>query len=397
MGDQAARVELDSLAQQLRSVLNNPDAFAGADEAQRLEVKQLARAVSVALEQPFETVQRLAYSPLPLITTRVAQEHKIFATLAASGKEPVGLGALQGATGLEIGVLESILDYLGTQDMVREVEVRKYAATKLTNLMLVPLFQDAVTHFHDNCLPGFGALNTVLSHPDQSLNAFKTGQHSDVDFYTWMETHPVQQGAFHRFMEAQFASLPTWLDAVDFAAEVGQNLSDEDVAFVDVGGGNGQQCALLKKKVLELKGRVVLQDRPPVLEKALSVEGMEKMSYDYLTEQPVKGARVYYFRQIMHNNDDETCIRILQAQLPAMGPDSVIVIDDKTLPDEKPPQGAPGIEYTAGLSIAMKVMFDAQERRASHWRELLDRAGLAIKDTRKFTRFDDSAIIAVKK
>lgn len=62
MGDQAARVELDSLAQQLRSVLNNPDAFAGADEAQRLEVKQLARAVSVALEQPFETVQRLAYS-----------------------------------------------------------------------------------------------------------------------------------------------------------------------------------------------------------------------------------------------------------------------------------------------------------------------------------------------
>lgn len=142
---------------------------------------------------------------------------------------------------------------------------------------------------HDNCLPGFGALNTVLSHPDQSLNAFKTGQHSDVDFYTWMETHPVQQGAFHRFMEAQFASLPTWLDAVDFAAEVGQNLSDEDVAFVDVGGGNGQQCALLKKKVPELKGRVVLQDRPPVLEKALSVEGMEKMSYDYLTEQPVKG------------------------------------------------------------------------------------------------------------
>lgn len=99
----------------------------------------------------------------------------------------------------------------------------------------------------------------------------------------------------------------------------------------------------------------------------------------------------------MHNNDDETCLRILKSQLPAMGPNSVIIIDDKTLPDEKPPQGTPGVEYTAGLSLAMKVMFDAQERRESHWRELLDKAGLVIKDTRKFTKFHDSVIIAVKK
>lgn len=98
----------------------------------------------------------------------------------------------------------------------------------------------------------------------------------------------------------------------------------------------------------------------------------------------------------MHNNDDETCLRILRAQLPAMGPDSVIIIDDKTLPDNKPPQGTPGVEYTAGLSIAMKVMFDAQERRESHWRELLGKAGLVIKDIRKFTKFEDSAIIATK-
>lgn len=145
---------------------------------------------------------------------------------------------------------------------------------------------------HDNCLPGFGALNTVLNRPDEKLNSFKVGQHSDVDFYTWLETHPAQQGAFHRFMEAQFASLPTWLDAVDFASEMGKDLTtDEQVAFVDVGGGNGQQVASLKKKLPELKGRTVLQDRPEVLEKALPVDGMEKMSYDYLTEQPVKSTR----------------------------------------------------------------------------------------------------------
>lgn len=103
-----------------------------------------------------------------------------------------------------------------------------------------------------------------------------------------METHPIQQGAFHRFMEAQFASLPTWLDAVDLKAEFIINLASIEPAFVDVGGGGGHQCQSLKKALPELQGRVILQDRPEVLEKALSIDGVEKQSYDFLTEQPVK-------------------------------------------------------------------------------------------------------------
>ncbi|KAJ4253455.1 hypothetical protein NW762_010613 [Fusarium torreyae] len=99
---------------------------------------------------------------------------------------------------------------------------------------------------------------------------------------------------------------------------------------------------------------------------------------------------------MMRNFNDETCIKILRSQLSAMGPNSVIVIDDKVLPDTKPLPGTPGVEYTAALSLAMKAMFDALERRESHWRQLLTSAGLEIKSIRKFTKFDDAAIIAVK-
>ncbi len=140
---------------------------------------------------------------------------------------------------------------------------------------------------HDNCAPAFLALNEVLSNPQKEKTAFKVGQHSDQDFYTWMETHPVQQGAFHRFMEAQFAMLPTWLEAVSFDTEVAQGANPEDVIFVDVGGGNGSQCAALKKAFPDLQGRIILQDRPAVLEKALKVEGMESMAHDFHTEQPI--------------------------------------------------------------------------------------------------------------
>lgn len=303
------------------------------------------------------------------------------------------------------------------QGMAAEVSQGQYVATKLTHTLLVPVFVDGVTHFHDNCLPGFTALHRALTEGDGRSNAFKLGQNTSEDFYTWMDTHPVQQRAFHNFMKEQFASLPTWLDVVPFAAEFAEDSQPDDVVFVDVGGGNGSQCAALKRSLPELRGRIVLQDHSYVLEKALEVEGMEKMPYDFFTEQPVKGrcespedlrcsksaesdrlgARVYYFRQIIHNFDDAACVRILESQVPALGHDSVIVIDDKVLSDNKPPAGTPGIEYTAALNIAMKVMFDAQERRETHWRRLLDQAGLRIKDIRKYTRFDDAVVIAEKK
>jgi hypothetical protein len=131
-------------------------------------------------------------------------------------------------------------------------------------------------------------LNEALKDPESGKTAFKIGQHSEEDFYAWTETHPVQQGAFHRFMEAQFAMLPTWLNAVPFESEIAHDASADDIVFVDVGGGNGSQCAALKKAFPRLQGRIILQDRPAVLERALEVADMEKMPHDFLTEQPVK-------------------------------------------------------------------------------------------------------------
>ena len=262
---------------------------------------------------------------------------------------------------------------------------------------------------HDNCLPAFNALNSSLSHPTDTRTSFEVGHNSPVDFYTWLETHPVQSQAFHRFMDAQFAILPTWMDVIPFDTEYASGSTPEMPIFVDVGGGNGHQCALLQKKFPSLKGKIVLQDRPAVLEKAVTDEKVERMSYDYLTPQPVKGeltaltnpselthwsgARTYYFRQIFHNNNDETCRRILQSHLSAMDASSVLLIDDKVLPDEKPLGGS--VEYTAGLSLAMLVMFNAMERKESQWRKLLGDSGYEIRSIKRFTDFGDSIIVAV--
>ncbi|KAG9189096.1 hypothetical protein G6011_05964 [Alternaria panax] len=387
----------EALIEQLRLLNADPSSYFENNQQKR-DFQKLVRQAGTAVEEPFETMQRLVYGPLPLVTARIGQDRGIFETLAKS-QDGVQLNVLAQASGLQKGVLESILDYLCIQGMSVEATPGTYKATPLTHMLLMPLFNDAVTHFHDNCAPAFTALNQALHSSEANTTAFKLGQHSDQDFYTWMETHPIQQGAFHRFMEAQFASLPTWLGAISFDTEIANGVNAEDVVFVDVGGGNGLQCAALKKAFPELKGRIILQDRPAVLEKALNADGMEQMAHDFFTEQPVHNARAYYFRQILHNFDDHTCIRILQMHLPALrhNPDSRIYIDDKTLPDEKTDASTPGVEYTAALSLAMKAMFGAQERREKHWRWIIDQAGLEVVEIRKYTKFDDSAIIAKRR
>ena len=115
-----------------------------------------------------------------------------------------------------------------------------------------------------------------------------------------------------------------------------------------------------------------------------------------VTNTKTIGARVYYFRNVFHNCTDETCVRILQNHIGAMGPQSVIVIDDKVLPDNQPGVDTPGLEAVAGLSLSMKMFFHALERHRGHWEELVKGTGLKIRDVRQYTDFAEAAIILVK-
>lgn len=130
-----------------------------------------------------------------------------------------------------------------------------------------------------------------MREPLPERTAFQMSYNTDLDFYEYLERDDmkVEREAFHRFMKTNMTGLPSWLDKVDIKSELTDGLTDTDVAFVDVGGGNGHQCVELKEKIPDLPGRVILQDRPDILAKSLDAEGIEKMEYDYNNEQPIKG------------------------------------------------------------------------------------------------------------
>ena len=82
-----------------------------------------------------------------MVATRISQQHGIFSALVGS-QEPVMLDVFRKASDVDDGLLVPLLEYLGTQGLVKEVRSGEYQATKLTQLLLAPLFQDAVTHLY---------------------------------------------------------------------------------------------------------------------------------------------------------------------------------------------------------------------------------------------------------
>ena len=122
-------------------------------------------------------------------------------------------------------------------------------------------------------------------------------------------------------------------------------------------------------------GRLILQDLSRVLDKITALdERIERMPYNFLEEQPVKGARAYYTHQILHDYPDDKCVEIVKRVKEAMVPGySKFLLNEHVIP-------AMGANWEATyLDIYMMVMFSARERTVDDWRNLLEkRCGLKI-------------------
>lgn len=75
--------------------------------------------------------------------------------------------------------------------------------------------------------------------------------------------------------------------------------------MVDVGGAGGHELLGFKKAHPDLHGRLVLQDLPAVIDavdsKALAAAGVEAMSHDMLTPQPIQHAKLYHLKMVLHD------------------------------------------------------------------------------------------------
>ncbi|KAK7918364.1 Demethylsterigmatocystin 6-O-methyltransferase [Apiospora marii] len=163
----------------------------------------------------------------------------------------------------------------------------------------------------------------------------------------------------------------------DFAKLVSSEDDRDRPVFVDVGGGNGHVIKEVLQAVPQIRPeQCVLEDRAETLALAqttgLLPAGVRLLEHDYLTRQPVTGARAYHLRAVAYNLGDAELVQLLRQIVPAMAPDSKVLIAENILADD----GA-GTAFSTVTDMIM-LCIGGKERTERGFREVLDRAGLTV-------------------
>jgi hypothetical protein len=207
---------------------------------------------------------------------------------------------------------------------------------------------------------------------------FQYSNNTDLEFFQWLQTQPAALKTFNASMAKSVATERAragigFVDIYPFKI-LGERLSSPDeIVLVDVGGGQGQVLEDIRTHVPELTGRMVLEDLPKTVEAHVTLENVEFVPYNFLTaEQPVKGARAYLLRHILHDWPDHICRQILLNTIPALvAGKSRILIVEVILPPMNPPV------FGALMDIQM-MNYGGGGRKERQWRAIFESVGLEI-------------------
>ncbi|KAI8946387.1 S-adenosyl-L-methionine-dependent methyltransferase [Xylaria longipes] len=393
-----------ALANRIDVLLNGSfGALETLDAGIRHRLSEAARKLNLATEATGDTVHRIVHSPLQLPLAVVGVETRLFEVLTEHGQKEATNAELSSLTNVDPVLMKRLLRYYQSFGMVDQPADDRYRANNLTSAMVSLGGRAGVPFFLETLVPAFNALpeflrNTQYANVTDGANCpWYLGHQTNKQAFEWVKERPKVMGRFMSWMVSQRDGLPMFLDVIDFEKEVaGQGANKNTPIFVDIGGALGHQCIALRQKHPSLVGRIILQDnREEVIQQARTrpipgFEGIETQPHDFFTPQPIKGARAYYLRNILHNWPNHKCVEILQNIKSAMTKESRILIDEMVLPE----RGAPW--RATQLDLAMSTCLASMERSRVDWDSLLGKAGLTILKIWKYTdQLDDCVIVAV--
>jgi hypothetical protein len=181
--------------------------------------------------------------------------------------------------------------------------------------------------------------------------------------------------AFNKTMEMQKSNDEAELVKSYPAAERLKQDDPERVLFVDVGGNVGHQVQKFSEKYSNLlPGKLVLEDLPQVVEKAIDLPpNITKIGHDFFTPQPdaVKGAKAFYIKMVLHDWPEKQAKVILEHIVHVMAEDSVVLVHEALLPES-------GVSHLDAKMDWHMLNMGALERTQTQWKELAESVGLKI-------------------
>jgi hypothetical protein len=213
-----------------------------------------------------------------------------------------------------------------------------------------------------------------FQNPDDAYNGpFQFAKQTDLHCFDWLAEHPERQKLSNIVMTlSQKATGVPWYETYPITENLGVN-SPLDTLLVDIGGGLGHDLIALKNRYPELPGKLIVQDLPVVINDIKDLPaGIEAMGHDFFQPQPVKNAKAYYLRHVLHDWPDKQAALILNSIGGAMSPESILFIDENVMQE----MGVPLL--SAQTDINMMLAFSSLERTEVQFRELLDCSGFKV-------------------
>ena len=143
---------------------------------------------------------------------------------------------------------------------------------------------------------------------------------------------------------------------------------------VDIGGSKGHDLEKSRLRHPDIPdGSLTLQDLSEVVadvkvDKAISAQG-----HDFFTPQPVKGARIYFMHNVLHNWPNDSAEEILKNVGSSMEKGySKLLIHESLISSIKP------LARVTMSDLTMMACLAAKERTEGDWNQLIKNSGLRV-------------------
>jgi predicted transcriptional regulator len=284
------------------------------------------------------------------------------ASILSSG--PRTIDQLAAETNADADALERIIRFLATVGVFRtqdgQVEITELGLTLADDRP--ESIRYAALYFMETHYGPFGdLLHTALTGETAATRYY--GQ----PFFDWISADPERVEVQNR----AFANITTGLRGEMFEGY----LLPDGAVVADIGGADGSMLIELLADAPDRTG--IVFDRPevvPAAKEKLAEHGLadrvDCVGGDFFESVPA--ADVYLMSYILHDWDDDSCLRILRNIGKAAEPGARLVLVEAVIPPGDDPHPAKGIDLT------MLVLVSGRERTAEEYQKLLDAAGFTL-------------------
>jgi C-methyltransferase len=282
---------------------------------------------------------------------------------------PVALAEIAKETGTDATCLKRLLRFLSAYGIFMETSDNLFCNTTLSSVLRGD---------HPNSVRA--ALRRVgdfwWSAVGQMEHSIRTGQSAfvhvhGVDFFQYLKASPDIQKRFDQGMAS--------ISDADDAAIAAAYEFDRFHRIIDVGGGQGGLLVQILKRVPAAAG--VLFEQPQVLDRATRLRDAglgsrsEMVAGDFFESVPA-GGDCYVIKGVLHDFDDDHCVKILTNCRKSVTPQGRVVIANHDLPSS-----IDGPHPSLTLDVQMMTLLRGRERTIVEWSELFRRSGLKLGGT----------------